>query len=150
MSRYQPRPRRSILQSSRLQSQWDFGYGVAGIIRHAAEQNVDDDQARLRLSLVTRNAQQLDLAMSVFRKARTNADKRRAVKTLLADAEWAKWSDREVARKACVSANFVGDMRRAICNPIADRTVSRNGTTYELNTANIGGGMRTLASEGDR
>ena len=32
----------------------------------------------------------------------TNADKRRAVETLLNDAEWATWSDREIARQCGV------------------------------------------------
>ena len=75
---------------------------------------------------------------------RTNADKRKAVQTLLDDPEWARWSDHEVARRCAVSANFVGDVRKSICNPIIDsdqetaRTVQRNGTTYEQKTANIG------------
>lgn len=73
---------------------------------------------------------------------RTNADKRKAVETLLADFEWAQWSDREIARKCDVGAPFVGDVRRAICNPITDatttRTVERNGKTYTQDTSNIG------------
>lgn len=71
---------------------------------------------------------------------RTNDDKRKAVSTLLDDAEWAKWTDVAIARACGVSSNFVGDMRRII-NPINDsqtRTVSRSGKTYEQNTANIG------------
>jgi hypothetical protein len=72
---------------------------------------------------------------------RTNADKRKAVETLLKDDEWAKWSDREIARACGVGAPLVADVRRSICNPITDsepRTVTRNGTTYQQNTANIG------------
>jgi len=42
---------------------------------------------------------------------RTNADKRRAIETLLADEEWAKWSDRELARRAGVSNDFVSRLR---------------------------------------
>lgn len=33
---------------------------------------------------------------------RTNADKRRAVETLLRDEEWCGWSDREIARRAAI------------------------------------------------
>ena len=75
---------------------------------------------------------------------RTNADKRKAVTTALADAEWSAMSDVAVARLCGVSSNFVGDMRRII-HPIKDevpapplRIVERNGKAYELNTENIG------------
>lgn len=43
---------------------------------------------------------------------RTNDDKRRAVKLVLADAEWSKMSDCEVARTCAVSRNLVYLMRR--------------------------------------
>jgi hypothetical protein len=43
---------------------------------------------------------------------RTNEDKRRSVDILLADAEWSSWSDREIAKKCCVSVSFVGAIRR--------------------------------------
>lgn len=72
---------------------------------------------------------------------RTNADKRRAVETLLRDEEWSRWSDREIARRAGVSHNFVNTVRPAICHPMTDsaseiprietRTVERGGTVYE-------------------
>jgi hypothetical protein len=42
---------------------------------------------------------------------RTNADKRRAVETLLNDEEWVKWSDREIAEKAGVSHQTVNNIR---------------------------------------
>ena len=42
---------------------------------------------------------------------RTNADKRRAVETLLRDEEWAAWSDREIGRRCAVSDVFVGKVR---------------------------------------
>lgn len=43
---------------------------------------------------------------------RTNEDKRRAVQTLLEDAEWSKWSDRQIAEACGVSVPFVGAIRR--------------------------------------
>lgn len=43
---------------------------------------------------------------------RTNADKQRAVKRLLGDEEWAKWSDGEIARRCGVSQPFVSVLRR--------------------------------------
>lgn len=72
---------------------------------------------------------------------RTNDDKRRAVMTLLDDAEWSQWSNREIARRCGVSESFVRTMRDPICAQNADRpvrTVERNGTVYQQNTANIG------------
>ena len=72
---------------------------------------------------------------------RTNDDKHRAVGVLLADAEWSAWSNREIARQCGVSEGFVRSQRNPICVPNADsvpRTVTRNGTTYQQNTANIG------------
>lgn len=67
---------------------------------------------------------------------RTNFDKRKAVETLLKDAEWSKWSDREISRQCSVSHEFVRQTRNAICQPLTDakpetRTVERNGKTYE-------------------
>lgn len=42
---------------------------------------------------------------------RTNDDKRRAVLTLLNDAEWAKWSDGEVAKRCAVTREYVNRLR---------------------------------------
>ena len=73
---------------------------------------------------------------------RTNEDKRRAVMLLLEDKEWSAWSDREIARKCAVTHPFVIKLRDELSGngyqiPI-ERKVSRNGTTYTQNTANIG------------
>jgi hypothetical protein len=94
---------------------------------------------------------------------RTNDDKRRAVMTLLNDAEWMRWSDNAIAKACSVSNHMVASLRSAILDnskiatpdkavsriaaelsPSCDRsqdgvrTVERNGKTYEQNTANIG------------
>ena len=75
---------------------------------------------------------------------RTNADKRRAVETLLHDAEWAKWSDHEIARRCEVSQPFVTGMRPKSSNNgyqmdgQIHRTATRNGKTYTQDTTNIG------------
>lgn len=45
---------------------------------------------------------------------RTQADKRRAVKRLLGDAEWSKWSDRQIAKVAKVDHKTVGKARREL------------------------------------
>ncbi len=45
---------------------------------------------------------------------RTNADKRRAVLALLADAEWSAWADNEISRRCAVSAGMVGQLRAEV------------------------------------
>lgn len=76
---------------------------------------------------------------------RTNDDKRRAVMVLLNDPEWSAWSDREIARACGVGNQMVSHLRSSICvnhTDSANRTVTRNGTTYQQNTANIGAGSK--------
>jgi len=73
---------------------------------------------------------------------RTNADKRRAVMLLLEDEEWSSWSNREIARQCNVDRRFVDRLRQSLSgdNPqIETRQVTRGGTTYTMDTANIGG-----------
>lgn len=69
---------------------------------------------------------------------RTNADKRRAVETLLRDEEWSKWSDREIARRVGVSNRFVSNMREEMVPSVngsqTERVVERNGTQYTMKT----------------
>ncbi len=64
---------------------------------------------------------------------RTNADKRRAVETLLTDPEWAKWSDREIATQCRVGRDLVGELRKLHLSETTDTTrkTKRNGTEYE-------------------
>lgn len=50
----------------------------------------------------------------------------------------AKWSDREIARRAGVSNQFVSNLRSSVNDGQIERTVERNGVTYLQNTANIG------------
>lgn len=73
---------------------------------------------------------------------RSGADKRQAVNRMLSDSEWAQWSDREIGRQCGVSHTFVSSVRSDLsgnrCQIAATKTVSRNGTTYQQNTANIG------------
>lgn len=47
-------------------------------------------------------------------KRRSNADKRRAVLTLLADEEWSQWSDNRIAQQCKVSNRFVGNLRQTL------------------------------------
>lgn len=57
---------------------------------------------------------------------RTNADKRKAVETLLKDTEWAQYSDRKVAEICCVGHEMVGDARRQLADS-ASSTAKRIG-----------------------
>ncbi len=50
-------------------------------------------------------------ANAVHGLRRTNEDKRRAVRKLLDDEEWGRWSDNEVARRCGVSQPFVSKLR---------------------------------------
>lgn len=59
---------------------------------------------------------------------RTNEDKRSAVRTLLADKEWSKLSDREIAAHLCVAHSFVA----AIRNPkVAQRQAENRKASAE-------------------
>lgn len=75
---------------------------------------------------------------------RTNEDKRRSVLTLLADEEWARWSDREIARRAGVSDRFVNTIRPSVSanhsqiQTLTPVTFERAGVQYTMQTANIG------------
>lgn len=73
---------------------------------------------------------------------RTNADKRKAVETLLNDPEWGKWSNREIARRCAVDETSVRRYREnvtAAMPQLEDRTyITKHGTIATMNTANIG------------
>lgn len=72
---------------------------------------------------------------------RTNADKRRAVETLLMDGEWVTWSDRAIADACKVTHSLVSKMRKELSGNESQmpthRTVQRNGTTYTQDTSKI-------------
>ncbi len=73
---------------------------------------------------------------------RSNADKRKAVLTLLTDKEWQEWSDNEVARRTRTSNHFVTKIRQEHLGTFQDsaapRKVNRGGTTYTMDTGRIG------------
>ncbi|MEX2673389.1 MAG: hypothetical protein WD294_14915 [Phycisphaeraceae bacterium] len=69
---------------------------------------------------------------------RTNADKRASVETLLADDEWAKWSDREIAKRCAVHHDTVNRLRKetSLSDSDSERTYTdRHGNTSTMNTA---------------
>lgn len=68
---------------------------------------------------------------------RSNADKRRAVLLLLGDKEWARKSDRWIAKACAVSDHFVGAVRKsgAIESQLpASERQGKDGKTYKLPT----------------
>jgi len=85
---------------------------------------------------------------------RSNADKRKAVKTLLDDAEWSKWSNEKIAATCAVSPHTVADIKRAHSanaesecishsanaelEPDAVTYTTKHGTTATMKTAKIG------------
>jgi hypothetical protein len=74
---------------------------------------------------------------------RTNEDKRRAVLTLLNDAEWSKWSDGEIANRCAVSREYVNRLRPTVtCDQVtSERTyTTKHGTVATMQTAAIGKG----------
>lgn len=73
---------------------------------------------------------------------RTPEDKRRAVLRLLEDAEWGRWSDREIARTCKVSHPFVAKVRTETGNVTSERVYVRNGEERVMDTAAIGGKPR--------
>lgn len=69
---------------------------------------------------------------------RTNADKRKAVLTLLNDDEWSGWSDREIARQCVVSDRMVNKYRSTAKDSQIERKVKRGDQEYTVDTTNIG------------
>lgn len=79
---------------------------------------------------------------------RTNDDKRRAVLTLLNDAEWGTWSDREIARRCAVSPQTVTNTRADTAqNGRSERQYvhPKTGSVTTMRTAGINAGRKTSA-----
>lgn len=74
---------------------------------------------------------------------RTREDKRRAIMTLLQDAQWGEWSDSQIARQCRVNQSTVSRIRTSLMHCISDnqeRTyTTKHGTVAKMKTANIGG-----------
>lgn len=76
---------------------------------------------------------------------RNNADKRRAVETMLRDLEWNAWSDHKIAQHVRVSQPYVSKIRRELAlteNVISENNqrsyITKHGTLATMDTANIG------------
>jgi hypothetical protein len=85
-------------------------------------------------------------ANAVHGKRRTNADKRKAVLTLLNDKEWSLWTGAEIARQCAVSEMSVSRIKSEIrqSNNVSVsenkelKYTTKHGTVATMNTANIG------------
>ncbi len=71
-------------------------------------------------------------------KRRTNADKRRAVLTLLGDEEWRKWSNVQIATHCKVSEFHVRSLRENRSEGTQRTYITKHGTVATMNTGNIG------------
>lgn len=72
---------------------------------------------------------------------RTNADKRKAVQTLLDDVEWRKWSNSEIARRCHVSDMLVADVKKSSLQELEvtkKEYTTKHGTQAVMKTENIG------------
>lgn len=72
---------------------------------------------------------------------RTNADKRRAVLTLLEDEEWGQWSANKIAKQCGVSHTFVNGIKSSL-ETVSSETrtyTDKHGNETQMKTANIGG-----------
>jgi hypothetical protein len=82
-------------------------------------------------------------ANAVHGLRRSPGDKRRAVETLLRDAEWSGWSDNEIARRARVSQSYVSALRKALPAEVdlarnKSNRLRRGADGRTINTAHIG------------
>ena len=86
---------------------------------------------------------------------RTNADKRKAVLTLLEDEEWSQWSDREIARRCGVGHEMVGKQRLVLVESTSMESGGRvrtfvhhrSGKPTRMKTANIGRSRRPVPGQ---
>jgi hypothetical protein len=83
---------------------------------------------------------------------RTNADKRRAVETLLRDDDWRHWSNREIGRRCAVDETLVrrirGDMERTAVIPQSTTRTGADGRA--IDTSNIGTNQPAAETDEER
>lgn len=106
-----------------------------GFHRHAAAKKIKRETINAEVHQGTQRDAVLESAGANSKHGlpRTNSDKRRAVMTLLNDAEWSQWSDREIAKRTGTSNRFVSNLRHEISgvNGSHLRTGS-DGKTYTV------------------
>lgn len=75
----------------------------------------------------------------------TNADKRRVIEIVLADPEWVKWSDREIARRCHTSHTLVSTIRPTVNG--AQTTKRKSADGRERDVSKIGKGKSKLITD---
>lgn len=78
---------------------------------------------------------------------RTNADKRKAVMTMLDDFEWSAWSNAEIARHCGTSAAFVSNLRAVVEGDTKPETVKYRTPTGEVAEKKRAPGRKKQAKE---
>lgn len=110
-----------------------------GFHRHAAAKKAELPEIAAEVRQGTRRDAVL-LSVSVNANhglRRTNADKRRAIETLLRDDDWREWSDKEIGRKVSVDNHTVAKVRAELVQRgeiprLETRKVERSGEVYEV------------------
>ena len=72
---------------------------------------------------------------------RTNADKRKAVMTLMTDIEWSQWSNVEIGRRCGVSHELANVVRKSLAESASEQPrtyTTKHGTVATMRTENIG------------
>ena len=82
---------------------------------------------------------------------RTNADKRKAVKTLLQFEDWQTKSTRQIADKCCVSNFLVSEIKKQVLdsNTLSKPVTGKDGKEYTVDTSNIGKSKQVVDFEDD-
>ncbi|HHH75964.1 MAG TPA: hypothetical protein ENL03_02930 [Phycisphaerae bacterium] len=118
-----------------------------GFHRYWANRKIENDQI---LAEVHQGTQRDAILYSVGANAdhglrRTNADKRKAVLTMLEDEKWSTRTDRKISRQCRATHPFVGRLRASLVTVTSEKSVqkprsykTKHGTIATMNTANIG------------
>ena len=138
----EPFPPIELIQDREIDTYWVWD----GYHRYMAAQNLGHKEILAHVIPGTlADAQWLSTAANKQHTAmrRTNADKRRAVQMALRCPKGRELSDREIARHCGVDMKTVCKYREQLelseeIPQIANRTVTRGGTTYKMDVSNIG------------
>lgn len=123
-----------------------------GFHRLAAAEKIGRERIRVDLAIGTLRAA---ILLSVQANAthglrRSNADKRKAVVTLLQDPEWSEWSDREIARRTRTSHPFVAKIRAQGGNVSTLRKYrDQDGNVHAMDVAPITEANQARAEEAE-
>lgn len=113
-------------------------------VRSAIEAGVQEIAANIRQGTLADAQWHSFAANQTNGLYRSNADKQRAIEAALRHPKSQGLSDREIGRHVGVSQPMVSSWREKLSEklyqmePPTERTVTRNGTTYQMNAENIG------------